>query len=471
VGAWWRELRSARGRWLLAGALVAGAGAVPVVTRCFQPRPETYGHFLDQWRYPHERTSVLVQELAGPGGSLAIWGWASYLYVEAGLPQGTRDAHTFWSILPGRERDYHRAEFLADLRRNRPEVFVDAVGPGAFGYQERALQAHETFPELAQEIQRSYTYVCDLGDARVYARNGLPTLPSMTPAHIAQLLARGRLRLGLNGVRPDDGSGDHLARWVVEARWVVMMQPPVSVQWTLTDDVRCAKVEFGFAPAAYEQGTTNGAEFILDLVGPQGTRPIWRRFLDPRKMPSDRGRQSARVPLPPFPPGSKLVLRTDPGPFGDTAWDWVYLAYMDFERGPRFVRDQVPGFEPVPDAVEAPGATLEAAGAKHRLVVHGPASVVYALTGREHELAFTFGRPAGGIGGAVALRAEIHSAGRPSRLVLESDLAATTAPGAETRAEAWVLLTDLRAGDRLLLRVEPMDQTVGPVYLSGLKLK
>ncbi len=124
-----------------------------------------------------------------------------------------------------------------------------------------------------------------------------------------------------------------------------------------------------------------------------------------------------------------------------------------------------------PDAVEAPGAALEAAGAKHRLVVHGPASVVYALTGREHELAFTFGRPAGGIGGAVALRAEIHIAGRPSRLVLESDLAATAAPGAETRAEAWVLLTDLRAGDRLLLRVEPMDETVGPVYLSGLKLK
>ena len=80
-------------------------------------------------------------------------------------------------------------------------------------------------------------------------------------------------------------------------------------------------------------------------------------------------------------------------------------------------------------------------------------------------------KPARGIGGAVAVRAEIHSAGRPSRLVLESDLAATAAPGAETRAEAWVLLTDLRAGDRLLLRVEPMDETGGSVYLSGLKLK
>ena len=46
------------------------------------------------------------------------------------------------------------------------------------------------------------------------------------------------------------------------------------------------------------------------------------------------GRQSVRVTLPDFAPGSILVLRTDPGPYGDTAWDWVYLASLKLHREP-----------------------------------------------------------------------------------------------------------------------------------------
>jgi len=99
------------------------------------------------------------------------------------------------------------------------------------------------------------------------------------------------------------------------------------------DDVREVSLEFGFDPIAYERGASNGAELILELADGATTHSIYHRFLDPARVPADRGPQQARVTLPPYALGSHLILRTDPGQYGDTAWDWVYLASLKLHRG------------------------------------------------------------------------------------------------------------------------------------------
>lgn len=330
LGGWWRHLSTARARLVLAGVFLV-SGLWPVVTRSLQPVPPIYGGFSYHWRHPRSSAAAVIHALAGAGDTLGIWGWACYLYVETGLPQATRDGNTLWSIMPNARQAYHRAVFLADLKKSAPAVFVDAVGQGAFTFEYRAEQAHECFPELAKYIRENYTLVVDLLDARIYARHGLATLAGLDSKYLWQLVRMARQPVTL-GITPPSSSVDRLQTRVIGGRRVVMLLPPARVEWQLDDETREVSLEFGFDPAAYGPGRSNGAELILEVAQGTATRVIFRRYLDPEKQPGDRGPQSARVALPPLAPDSTLVLRTDPGPYGDNAWDWVYLARLRLHR-------------------------------------------------------------------------------------------------------------------------------------------
>jgi len=92
-------------------------------------------------------------------------------WVETGLLQATRDGQTSRQIELHPRRGYYRTRFLQDLVRARPPVFVDAVGPGNFVYEDRAQDGQETFPELRDYIAGNYHLVRDVEGSRVYVRN------------------------------------------------------------------------------------------------------------------------------------------------------------------------------------------------------------------------------------------------------------------------------------------------------------
>lgn len=119
----------------------------------------------------------------------------------------------------------------------------------------------------------------------------------------------------------------------VNGHQVVMMQPPASLEWLPPKGTRQLKFTFGLDPVAYEQGTTNGADLILEVVASGRRNEIFRRRLDPKKNPADRGPQNAIVPLSqPLDRNARIVVRTEPGESGNAAWDWIYLASLHFER-------------------------------------------------------------------------------------------------------------------------------------------
>lgn len=111
---------------------------------------------------------VLAQKL--PGDRLAMWGWVPHHYVETGLPQATREAHSNRQIENGPMDDYYRRRYLRDIRRSRPRWFIDTVGGTNFGYTDRARHGHEMLPELAAFIAADYQLVADLDGSRVYRR-------------------------------------------------------------------------------------------------------------------------------------------------------------------------------------------------------------------------------------------------------------------------------------------------------------
>jgi signal transduction histidine kinase len=159
-----------REQLVLSGCAVLVTAAMLGV-RMSKPRPFVLGKLADSALTPHSDVAKTILHYAQPGDSLAIWGWASGYYVETQLPQAARDAHTQRAIELKPNRDRSRRRFFADFTRARPAVFVDAVAPKAFAFQNTAVDGHDTVPDLKQFVRLNYILVSTSEMARIYIRN------------------------------------------------------------------------------------------------------------------------------------------------------------------------------------------------------------------------------------------------------------------------------------------------------------
>ncbi len=119
---------------------------------------------------PHRQLAALVRKLVGPDEALAMWGWRCSLYVEAGRRQATREAHTEAQIYENPYQRYFLRRYLEDFQRSDPPLFVDAVGPGNFAFENRD-RAHEAFPPLRAWVQTHYALIGEVDGTRLYLRN------------------------------------------------------------------------------------------------------------------------------------------------------------------------------------------------------------------------------------------------------------------------------------------------------------
>jgi len=162
-----RDVR--RGQWIV-GAML-GALLVPmIIYRVAGPdNSATIRSVLRAWHEQDVELAALARNYVREGDRLAIWGWRSGLYLELGLAQATRQAHSELQILGGPLQPYHLRTYMADFEKNRPAIFVDAVGPGSFMFMDRRL-AHESFSALAEVIRRDYVEIADRHGVRLYVR-------------------------------------------------------------------------------------------------------------------------------------------------------------------------------------------------------------------------------------------------------------------------------------------------------------
>jgi len=97
-----------------------------------------------------------VRQFAPHPESLAVWGWAPYLYVDLGIPPGTRDAG-YTSLHDGNpSQDFMRASFFRDLVASAPQVIVDTEDYIAGGVRQTAPAI---FPAFADFLKKNYGLV------------------------------------------------------------------------------------------------------------------------------------------------------------------------------------------------------------------------------------------------------------------------------------------------------------------------
>jgi len=114
------------------------------------------------------RVAQAIAKHAEPGDRMAIWGWADRYYVQTGLPLGARQATIRWVT---RDWPYQKdayKQYLYDLNKNKPELFLDAVAPGELHYKERKIHGHENYPEVESFIDENYHYVDAISRVRLY---------------------------------------------------------------------------------------------------------------------------------------------------------------------------------------------------------------------------------------------------------------------------------------------------------------
>ncbi len=246
-----------------------------------------------------------------------------------------------------------------------------------------------------------------------------------------------------------------------EARRVLgyMLHAPGVLHWPLQGTEREFSFDFGLIAGAYEEGQTDGVEFIVELATPDGsTSVLARRHLHPAVRTEDRGKQSQRVVLPSHRPGAKLMVRTDPGPQGDTAWDWSYIARPQFVHG-SYSLDLFPGFDRAPSVVDAEIFSITETDGGPAVLLHAPGSLIIPLSGDEQRLSLGFGMLPGaytndGATDGADFVIHIQSADGTQTEIFRRALRPRTVSTDRGRQLAEVTFS-ASTGDQLVIRTDP----------------
>lgn len=433
-----------------------------LATRLAAPPPPQFGQFSQQWTNPRTEVNSVIDLLTNPGEKLAVWGWHAQSYVKSALRQGTREAYSFWSIRKSPLQAWHRRIFLEDFRRNRPEVLLDSVGPNALFFQDRSASAHETFPELADLVDRDYVLVIDLDYARIYARRDIVRQRNISPSAVRDALAQGRPPQWIErNLRPENLRAQAGSHNLIAGRDVLMMLPPSEASWVLEGEEREILFQTGYDPRAIDQPEGNGTEFVLELRAPDGgTRVIHTFLCNPRDVPADQRLRHRRVALPPYEPGTRLNIRTTPGPDANNAWDWAYLTNVRFLRSPHYTWRQFPGFNRMPDFASSPLSTHIRKKERSILLLHAPAQFGYTLGGHERHLRFAYGFTTGahnarpGTNGAT-FRVEAQLPDGTVTALARRQMIPLAQPGDRGRQLMRLDLPEFPASTRLTVTVDP----------------
>ncbi|MBV9647671.1 MAG: hypothetical protein JO043_09430 [Candidatus Eremiobacteraeota bacterium] len=119
-----------------------------------------------------DAVTQLIAAHVSPGERIAIWGWRPKYYVTTYTVMGTRDAITQYQYSPNFNpyRNYFRSRYVNDMLTNKPVAFLDA-GSDSFDFEGKGRFGYESFPELAEIVDRDYRLAGEANGIRLFLRH------------------------------------------------------------------------------------------------------------------------------------------------------------------------------------------------------------------------------------------------------------------------------------------------------------
>lgn len=264
----------------------------------------------------------------------------------------------------------------------------------------------------------------------------------------------------------------------VDGRLVQLLEPPGRIDFSLRGDERELLFDYGFDPEAYTRGTTDGADFIAELISPKGeVESLFFSRRDPRQVAGDRGRHRAHLWLPVLPPGMQLRLRTTGGVRGAADWDWTFYDNIRLHGGPLRI-EQFPGFSRAPVSVEGTAPRMSTLDGRDILLLNAPGALAFELTGTERSLHFFGGLMPGaytdGNTDGAEIVVELQPAAGAARTIFKRWLQPKTVPADRGTQRFDVTLPAIQAGTRLMIRTLTGPRDDGSwdwTYLADIRLE
>jgi hypothetical protein len=151
-----------------AAALYAFVTIAPLVTeRALTSDPVSW-NVSHPFSFRRPDVVAALLSVTRPGDTMSVWGFMPDYYVVSGAGDATENAHTPFQILDGPYRGYFRDRYLGELRKAPPNVFVDAVGPDSFMFQDSQSEGIASFPALASFVASNYCLVRRVRGTAIY---------------------------------------------------------------------------------------------------------------------------------------------------------------------------------------------------------------------------------------------------------------------------------------------------------------
>lgn len=145
--------------------------AVAIIALCLQDLSDSRGNqfiskrkfFLENYLSP---VSQVILKYGSVGESMAVWGRdVTFMYVETGIIQATRDGDIVWQVTPNPLQQYYLKRYADDLLKSNASLFIDAVTD-----KEKKTQAHDTFSTIAEIVRANYRLVDEVEGIRIYLK-------------------------------------------------------------------------------------------------------------------------------------------------------------------------------------------------------------------------------------------------------------------------------------------------------------
>ncbi len=217
--AWWL---GTRGAGLAAAAITIMLAPTAQWSAVYSPALSADGAFIAnglRFRSPH----LLQFLIPTVDNRLIVFGYQPGIYIDAGMPSGTRETWSENVIETRPSLETYRRRFVAEMDISHPAMFIDTVNEGNFGWRNNDEYGPHSIPELARRLERDYRIVSLQSDSpscsRVYLRQDYAaTLPSRL-AKIASVRASDYLVDASGSYRPENVIDRHVFETCVD-RWL-----------------------------------------------------------------------------------------------------------------------------------------------------------------------------------------------------------------------------------------------------------
>jgi hypothetical protein len=146
---------------------------ITVVVPCFYSLTNVYfanDIYIRSDGFKRHKAADLILKYAEPGDKMAIWGWMTDLYVQTGLTLGTRYGDSYHQITESKLQSYYINNYVFDLKRTKPKIFVDVITPDAYFFNE-LRNRHESYSMIDSYIKENYKMLGEVDQIRIYIRN------------------------------------------------------------------------------------------------------------------------------------------------------------------------------------------------------------------------------------------------------------------------------------------------------------